>query len=82
MRLLPAGSRFGWVFGIVCAFFAATVLVTGCQSSSHKSVRSYDYNEEPPDSRRAAQMEPEREEEEGDWKMVSPGEMVVDPKKK
>jgi len=47
-----------------------------CETSSHKSVRTYDYN----DQGRA----PERKPDEGlnsEYQMVSPGEMVVDPKR-
>jgi len=51
---------------------------TGCQQSSHKSVRTYDYNNAPSEGRRTAQPV-EREEDDGQWQMTTPGEMVVEP---
>ena len=48
----------------------AAGLAVGCASSSHKSVRTYEYDEEPP---------PEQKQPEvgsAEYEMVSPGEMV------
>lgn len=58
----------------------ATALVLGCETSSHKSVRTYEYNEQPRGERTAQPTETERVEDAGDWQMTKPGEMVVDPK--
>jgi len=66
---------------------AATIGLAGCETSSHRSVRTYEYSNEPP---RARQTDPDPDPapdrpSEGDWEMVSPGEMaspgqmVVDP---
>lgn len=44
--------------------------VLGCESSSHKSVRMYEYDESP-------QEETRPREDESQWEMVSPGEMVA-----
>lgn len=53
------------------------VITPGCQTSSRKTVRTYEYSNEP---RPARQSQREREpQSESDWEMVSPGEMVVDP---
>ena len=49
---------------------AAAVLTLGCASSSHKSVRTYEYREEPPPEQR------QPVETESEYEMVSPGEMV------
>ncbi len=69
-------ERLGW--GSLLVLAAAT----GCATSSHKSVRTYDYSEEPPRGRQASQpTETERVEDAGDWQMAAPGEMVVDPKR-
>ncbi len=57
------------------ALLAAVALIgfaAGCATSSHKSVRTYEYDENPP---------PERQEESesgSDYEMTSPGEMVVE----
>lgn len=53
---------------------AALVGTAGCETSSHKSVRTYDYN----DQGRADEKKPQ-EELNSEYQMVSPGEMVVDP---
>jgi hypothetical protein len=52
----------------------ALVGLAGCETSSHKSVRTYDYRDE-------AQAPEQRPQEElnSEYQMVSPGEMVVDP---
>lgn len=65
--------------------YAATTLVLigaglGCQQSSHKSVRMYEYSNEPAGGdRRAAQPAEEKVQDEGEWQMVAPGQMVVEP---
>jgi len=46
----------------------------GCQTSSHKSVSMYEYDEDPARTHRAAQ--PVEREESGQWDMQSPGQMV------
>ena len=49
---------------------AAAVLTLGCANSSHKSVRTYEYREEPvPEQQQPVETESE-------YEMVSPGEMV------
>ena len=53
---------------------AALIGAAACETSSHKSVRTYDYN----DQGRAPEQKP-KEELDSEYKMVSPGEMVVDP---
>ena len=53
---------------------AALIGAAGCETSSHKSVRTYDYN----DQGRAPQRQPD-EELNSEYQMVSPGEMVVEP---
>ena len=49
----------------------------GCETSSHKSVRTYEYNDQP----RPAQVTQEEPEYQmvSPGEMVSPGTMVVDP---
>ncbi len=54
---------------------AALIGVAGCETSSHKSVRTYDYN----DQGRPTERANEAEEQDSEYHMVSPGEMVVDP---
>ena len=54
---------------------AALIGTAGCETSSHKSVRTYDYN----DQGRVPQQQPD-EELNSEYQMVSPGEMVVEPK--
>lgn len=58
----------------------AAMLTAGCATSSRKSVSTYDYNDE---GRPAAktEAEPRPQAKEGEYQMVSPGEMVVEPKK-
>ena len=58
-----------WLTGAV-----ALIGAVGCETSSHKSVRTYDYN----DQGRAPEQKP-NEELNSEYQMVSPGEMVVDP---
>jgi len=61
---------------ILCVVLAGLVLFStaGCETSSHKSVRMYEYD----DGRRPAERtsDPAVSEESGEWEMVSPGEMV------
>ena len=71
----------------IIAGLGLAVATIGCKSSSHKSVRTYDYSDDPRDARRVQQpIETEREIESGDYEMVAPGEMVppgkpvVDPR--
>ncbi len=51
------------------ALFAA-----GCETSSHKTVKTYDYSN---DSRPAQPQPTEREQRGSDAQMVEPGEMVA-----
>jgi len=53
---------------------AALIGAAGCETSSHKSVRTYDYN----DQGQAPEQKPDKELN-SEYQMVSPGEMVVDP---
>ena len=53
--------------GLVACF--ATVLALGCAKSSHKTVRTYEYNDEPPQKRS------ESDELDSEYKMQSEGEM-------
>ena len=55
---------------IATAALMAAGLAVGCASSSHKSVRTYEYDEKPPPE----QKQPEVGSSQGE--MVSPGEMV------
>jgi hypothetical protein len=56
-------------------------LTLGCATSSHKSVHTYEYKDQGhPAEKPEAQAE--TEEAEGEYHMVSPGQMVVEPKKK
>lgn len=69
--------RYGARFGIVVVAAAALPCVlAGCATSSHRSIRVYEYSEEP----RPAQVtddEPSSEYQmQSPGKMVSPGEMV------
>ena len=61
-----------WTRLCVCLFVAASLIgmSAGCASSSHKSVRVYEYDDEPPRDR---QVDDQLDSE---YKMVSPGEMV------
>ena len=63
---------------IFCWFVGAVALIgaAGCETSSHKSLRTYDYN----DQGRAPEQKP-KEELNSEYQMVSPGEMVVDPRR-
>ncbi|MEK6676186.1 MAG: hypothetical protein AABZ47_11100 [Planctomycetota bacterium] len=71
MRAITAAALGAWVL----------MVTAGCQTSSHKSVRMYDYNNDPGRARPASQPGEEVEvEDDGEWHMVAPGEMIVDPK--
>lgn len=61
-----------------CLLIGAASLIgaAGCETSSHKSVRTYDYN----DQGQAAEQKPEKELN-SEYQMVSPGEMVVEPRR-
>ncbi len=67
--------RNSWRHSLCLLTGVATLIgAAGCETSSHKSVRTYDYNDQG--------REPERkpnEELNSEYQMVSPGEMVVDP---
>ena len=65
---------------IALACGALGLMLTACATSSHKSVSTYDYNDEGKPAQQAA--EAEREVDDGQYHMVAPGEMVVEPKKK
>ena len=60
----------------LCLLMGAAALIgaAACESSSHKSVRTYDYN----DQGRVPEQKA-KEELDSEYRMVSPGEMVVDP---
>ena len=60
----------------LCWLMSAAALfgAVGCETSSHKSVRTYDYN----DQGRVQERQPD-EELNSEYQMVSPGEMVVEP---
>lgn len=92
------GKNQGWIL----AALATTVFALGgCETSSHRSVNTFEYDGAPrssqqPSTARLQSHEPpeeserdvEPEEDEGEWHMVSPGEMaapgkpVVDPSRK
>lgn len=56
-----------------------TILACGaCASHSHKSVRTYDYSEE--DDRQPQAQSEKPSELNSEYQMVSPGEMVVEPR--
>ena len=65
-----------WLLGSL-----ALVMALGCETSSHKSVRTYEYSDQPRGQRTSQPTETERVEDSGDWQMTAPGEMVVDPKR-
>lgn len=74
MRNLQRNSVVAVACGTLC------LMLTACATSSHKSVSTYDYNDQGRSAQQAA--ETEREVDDGQYHMVAPGEMVVDPKKK
>ena len=65
---------------LAAACGALTLGLTACATSSHKSVRTYDYNDEGRPAPEATQTE--RQIDEGEYHMVAPGEMVGNPKKR
>ena len=92
-----------WSIGRIVAVLATLSLgLLGCETSSHKSVKTFDYDGEPQPAREErssarlqrdqpppeAEREIETGEDDGEWHMVSPGEMaapgkpVVDPSRK
>ncbi|MCO6436159.1 MAG: hypothetical protein J5J06_03635 [Phycisphaerae bacterium] len=71
-------SRLRSSFALI-GLLAATFAAAGCQTSSVRTHRSYEYNGSSPPPRERAEQPSEREELESDWEMKSPGEMVVEP---
>ena len=51
-----------------------------CASHSHKSVRTYDYSDEDKDAQRKHDDRAAKDELTSEYQMVSPGEMVVEPR--
>ena len=51
---------------------AVTIVTIGCDSTKHRSVRTYEHDEAPPPERRTDGGES------GEYEMESPGEMVVE----
>lgn len=47
-------------------------LAVGCETSSHKSVRTYEYNDQPPPEKRS-----QSDELDSEYKMQSEGQMVA-----
>lgn len=47
----------------------ALMIVVGCKTTSHHSIRVYEYSDEPP-------SRPADDKAESEYEMVSPGEMV------
>ncbi len=70
---MPKGIH-DWVkaMGVV----VMTLAIIGCETSSHKTVRTYDYNDQGRATRQAEEQPAEREEMRQDGEMVAPGEMV------
>lgn len=66
---------------ILAAAFGSAMLL-GCATSSHKSVRTYEYDDRPSGRRTSRPTETERVEDSGEWQMAAPGEMVVEPRRK
>ena len=48
--------------------------LAGCARSSHRSLSTYEYNEEPA----RAEQKPPQQATSSEYQMVSPGEMVVE----
>ncbi len=64
--------RFGATVGVVAI---SLLLLSGCETTTHRSTRMYEYGEEPP--ARAVNDEPATEYQmESPGEMASPGEMV------
>jgi hypothetical protein len=66
---------------IVSSIGAAALVASGCKSSSRSSVRTYDYDDSGAPRAVSKPVETEREVESGEWEMVAPGEMVVEPRR-
>lgn len=61
-----------WIHGFsVLGILATMTLVVGCKTTSHHSVRVYEYSDEPP-------ARPTDEKGQSEYEMVSPGQMVND----
>ena len=72
MRQWSKACRWGLVVAFVAGF------AVGCESSSRRTVRTYEYDDRP-DSMKAEEKEPDSVYEmQSEGEMVSPGEMVVD----
>ena len=64
---------------------SACVAMSGlaCERHDHRSMSTYDYSDErAPDRHDPAPMETERPQPDSEWRMRSPGQMVVDPSRK
>ena len=61
---------------IATTVMMAAGLAVGCASSSHKSVRTYEYDEEPPPEQRQKEVGGSEGEMVSPGEMVGPGEMV------
>ncbi len=74
--MTPMTIRKTWLMLTALPAVGLLTLSIGCAKSSHRSVSTYEYSQEPP---RAEQTQPARDEETiGEYKMVSPGEMIVE----
>ncbi len=62
------------LLGIASACVVVMGFLPACETSSHKSVKTYEYNDDPPPEKRS-----ESKELDSDWKMESEGEMTGDP---
>lgn len=73
---------FTWLKSFVyrAAVLGCVVGMMGCQSSSHKSVRTYDYRDDGKAPAQTTEQELDSEYQmQSPGEMVSPGTMVVDP---
>jgi len=61
-------------FGLAVLFIAG--LVVGCETSSHKTIRTYQYNDEPPPKRSQSDELDSEYKMQSEGEMVSPGTMV------
>jgi len=61
-----------WLRLSVCVITVVSLAIgpLGCRTSSHKSVRIYEYDDQPQEDRQQS------DELDSEYKMVSPGEMV------
>jgi hypothetical protein len=69
-------------FATTLAAILGSAVLLGCATSSHKSVRTYEYDDRPSGQRTSRPSETERVEDSGEWQMAAPGEMVVEPRRK